>query len=80
MFIEFGEITRKLIEVGVPAAIVECECVDAGSFGEVDIFGVIAVRRLFDKHVMSENERPGRASLGQGLRRLREAFHRVEKE
>ena len=66
--VEFGEVTRKLIEVGVPAAIVECECVDAGSLSELDVFSVITIRGLFDQHVMSENERPRRASLGQGLK------------
>ena len=62
--VEFGEVARKLVEVGVPAAIVECECVDAGPFSKLDVIGIIAVRGHSDKHVMSENKRPGRASLG----------------
>ena len=44
--VEFGEVVGLLVEVGVPAAVVDCEGVDAGFFGEGDVLGVVIVEGL----------------------------------
>ena len=42
--VEFVEVAGLLVEVGVPAAVVDCEGVDAGFLSQFDIFGVVIVK------------------------------------